>query len=83
MDKSLVDDAHRHALDSFLSQCLGFRVCRVSCDTPKLEFLGCLGVAEDRLDDRTPLIASGPEDDENLLCRHDVGGRWVKGLFVD
>ena len=65
-----LSNAYSHTLDSLLGERLGIGLGRISGDAPNLELLGSFWVAQNGLDDRAALLASGSEHNENLLCGH-------------
>ena len=70
LERHLVVDIGSNTLHASGFQRFSIGLGRVTCNTTDLEFIGSLGIFQDGVDDRTALVASCAEDDEDLLLRH-------------
>ena len=74
LDRLLVVNVAGDTFHASGFQRFGIRLGRVTCDTTDFEFIGSLGIVQDGIDDRTTLVASCAEDNEDLFLRHFVIG---------
>ena len=73
LDRFLVVNVAGDTFHASGFQRFGIRLGRVTCDTTNLEFIGGLGIVQDGIDDRTTLITSCAENnDDFFLIRHCV-----------
>ena len=58
---------YSHAVDALVGEGLRIRLGWVSCNPTDLELLSCFWIAQDGLDNRASLFASGTEDNKDFL----------------
>ena len=62
--------SYSDAFDTLLGQSFCFSTVWIASNATKGKFLGGFWITKDGFDDGATLVASGTEDDEDLLCRH-------------
>ena len=81
LERHLVVDVASDTFHASGLQRFSIGLGRVTCNTTDLELIGSFGIFQDGIDDRTTLVASCAEDDEDLLLRHfviDDASRWFE-----